>query len=75
VARAGHPADQPPELVALDENAWCRSRRANHGVAVDPVGFAVNEAETKRLRAQPPGAWEVSIDEQGSLSTWFRTVA
>jgi len=63
----GNPTERPPELVALDvknEMVSVDSARKVYGVAVDPVSFAVDEAQTKQLRAQPPGAWEVSIDEQ-----------
>jgi hypothetical protein len=35
-----------------------------YGVKVDPVTFAVDEAETKRLRSRPPAEWDVAIDEQ-----------
>ena len=46
------------EMVSVD------SARKLYGVAVDPLSFAVDETETRRLRAQPPGVWEVSIDKQ-----------
>jgi len=63
----GNPTDRPSELVALDvknEMVSVDSARKVYGVSVDPVSFAVDEAQTRQLRSQPPGAWEVSIDEQ-----------
>jgi len=63
----GAPTERPPERVALDVRDGMVSvegARKIYGVAVDPVSFAVDEAETRRLRSQPPGAWEVAIDEE-----------
>jgi len=63
----GLPTDRPPALVALDvknEMVSVEGAEKIYGVAVDPVTFAVDETATKRLRAQPPAAWDVVIDEQ-----------
>ncbi len=63
----GLPTDRPAELVALDvknEMVSAGAARNIYGVAVDPVTFAVDEAQTRRLRARPPGKWEVSINEE-----------
>jgi len=63
----GLPTDRPPELVALDvknEMVSVHAARELYGVEVDPVSFAVGQAETKWLRARAPGKWEVSIDEE-----------
>ena len=63
----GEPFDRPAELVALDvKNGMVTTDAARkiYGVAVDPVTFAVDQAETKRLRAQPAAAWNVVIDEE-----------
>ena len=63
----GPPEQRDPAMVALDvknEMVSVEAARKIYGVAVDPVTFAVDEAETKRLRAQPPGRWEVAIDEE-----------
>ena len=63
----GLPAERPAELVALDvknEMVSVHAARELYGVAVEPVTFAVDEAETRRLRARQPGKWEVSINEE-----------
>ncbi|HLN49971.1 MAG TPA: hydantoinase B/oxoprolinase family protein, partial [Steroidobacteraceae bacterium] len=62
----GLPIDRPPELVALDvknEMVSVEAARKIYGVAVDPVTFAVDEAETRRLRSQPQSLWDVVINE------------
>ena len=38
--------------------------RKVYGVEVDPVSFAVDQAETKRLRPQPLSQWDVSINKE-----------
>jgi hypothetical protein len=38
--------------------------RKVYGVAVDPVTFAIDEPETRRLRSALSQAWDVVIDEQ-----------
>ena len=63
----GLPSDRPAELVALDvknEMVSFHAAREVYGVAVDPGTFAVDVAETQRLRSQPLGKWEVSINEE-----------
>jgi N-methylhydantoinase B len=63
----GLPADRPPELVALDvknEMVSVDAARKIYGVSVDPVTFAVDEAETRRLRSQPLASWDVVINEE-----------
>lgn len=63
----GKPTDRPPEMVALDvknEMVSVEAARKIYGVAVDPVTFAVDEAETKRLRGQPLAQWDVAINEE-----------
>ena len=63
----GLPSDRPAELVALDvknEMVSFHAAREVYGVAVDPGTFAVDIAETQRLRSQPLGKWEVSINEE-----------
>jgi len=62
----GNPFDRPAELVALDvknEMISIAAARQIYGVAVDPATFAVDAAETRRLRAQSPSQWDVTIDE------------
>jgi N-methylhydantoinase B len=62
----GNPFDRPAELVALDvknEMISVAAARQIYGVAVDPATFAVDAAETRRLRAQSPSQWDVTIDE------------
>jgi N-methylhydantoinase B len=63
----GKPTDRPPDMVALDvknEMVSAEAARKIYGVAVDPITFAVDQAETRRLRSQPLGQWDVAIDEQ-----------
>ena len=63
----GAPFDRPAELVALDvKNGMITTDGARkiYGVAVDPATFAVDLAETKRLRSLPAAAWNVVIDEE-----------
>jgi len=63
----GLPTERPPELVALDVKNGMVSvdaARKSYGVAVDPATFAVDEAETKKLRAQPLKEWEPVINEK-----------
>ena len=63
----GEPREREPALVALDvknEMVSVEAARKIYGVAVDPATFAVDEAETRRLRTQPPQHWEVAIDEE-----------
>jgi N-methylhydantoinase B len=63
----GHPFERPPELVALDvknEMVSVEAARKVYGVAVDPVTFAIDEPETRRLRSALSQAWDVVIDEQ-----------
>jgi N-methylhydantoinase B len=63
----GLPTERPAELVALDVKNGMVSvgaARDLYGVAVDPVSFAVDAGETRRLRARPPALWEVVIDEK-----------
>jgi N-methylhydantoinase B/oxoprolinase/acetone carboxylase alpha subunit len=62
----GEPIERPAELVALDvknEMISIDVARKIYGVVVDPVTFAVDEAETRRLRALPQSSWDVIIDE------------
>ena len=57
----------PAELVALDvknQRVSVEAARESYGGAVDPVSFAVDETETKRLRSQPQSQWDVSINEE-----------
>jgi len=66
----GLPTERLPEQVALDvRNGMVSAEAARkiYGVAVDPVGFCVDQAETRRLRAQLQTEWDVVIDEK-SLS-------
>jgi N-methylhydantoinase B len=66
----GLPTERPPERVALDvRNGMVSTEVARkiYGVAVDPASFCVDEAETRRLRAQLQTEWDVVIDEK-SLS-------
>ena len=63
----GLPTDRPPEFVALDvKNEMISVEAASkiYGVAVDPVTFAVDQAQTKRLRSGSQSDWDVVIDEQ-----------
>jgi N-methylhydantoinase B len=63
----GLPTDRPAELVALDvknQMVSAHAARKIYGVAVDPVSFAVDQIETKRLRSQPQSRWDVSINEE-----------
>jgi N-methylhydantoinase B len=63
----GLPTDRPAELVALDvknEMVSVEGARKIYGVAVDPVSFAVDGAETKRLRSLPQSQWDVTINEE-----------
>jgi N-methylhydantoinase B len=63
----GLPTERPAELVALDvknEMVSVEAARKIYGVAVDPVSFALDEEETRRLRAQLQTKWEVVIDEK-----------
>jgi len=63
----GLPTDRPAELVALDvknEMVSVEGARKIYGVAVDPVSFAVDEAETKYLRSLPQSQWDVTINEE-----------
>ena len=63
----GKPTDRPPELVALDvknEMVSVEAARKIYGVAVDPATFAVDDAETKRLRSRPLAPWNVAINEK-----------
>ena len=63
----GQPFDRPAELVALDvKNGMITADAARkiYGVAVDPASFAVDQAETRRLRSQAAAAWDVVIDEE-----------
>ena len=63
----GLPSERAPELVALDvrnEMVSVEAARKIYGVAVDPLTFAVDEEETRRLRAEPQTKWEVVIDEK-----------
>jgi len=63
----GLPTDRPPELVALDlknEMISVEAARKIYSVAVDPVTFTVDHAETKRLRSGSQSTWDVVIDEQ-----------
>ena len=63
----GSPFERPAEKVALDvknEMVSVEAARILYGVAVDPISFAVDEQDTRRLRSQPPGHWEVAIDEK-----------
>lgn len=67
----GNPTDRPAELVSLDvKNGMITvdGARKIYGVAIDPVSFAVDEKETRRLRAQAAKEWEVVINEE-ALST------
>jgi N-methylhydantoinase B len=67
----GRPIDRPTDLVSLDvKNGMITTDGARkiYGVVVDPVTFAVNEDETRRLRAQAQKEWEVAINEE-TLST------
>lgn len=66
----GLPTERPPELVALDvKNGMVSAGGARkiYGVAVDPVSFSIDEAETRRLRAQVQTEWDVVINEQTLL--------
>jgi len=63
----GLPTDRPAELVSLDvKNGMITvdAARKIYGVAVDSVTFAIDEEETRRLRAQAPEDWEVVINEE-----------
>ncbi len=63
----GRPVDRPPELVALDvrnEMVSVEAARKIYGVAVDPVSFAIDAAETARLRSRSQALWDVVIDEK-----------
>ncbi|MBI2960875.1 MAG: hydantoinase B/oxoprolinase family protein [Betaproteobacteria bacterium] len=63
----GMPFERPAELVALDVRNGMVSldcARRIYGVAVDPASFAVDEAETRRLRSKPPEEWDVVINEK-----------
>ncbi len=63
----GLPTERAPELVALDVKNGMVSvdaARKIYGVAVDPASFSVDEAETRRLRAQSQKEWDVVIDEK-----------
>jgi N-methylhydantoinase B len=63
----GKPTDRPPQMVALDvknEMVSVEAARKIYGVAVDPVTFAVDEAETKQLRSQSLAPWDVAINEE-----------
>mgnify|MGYP001587076271 FL=1 len=63
----GFPFERPPELVALDvknEMVSVEAARKVYGVAVDPVTFAIDAPETRRLRSASPQSWDVVIDEQ-----------
>jgi N-methylhydantoinase B len=63
----GNPFERPAELVALDvknEMVSVDAARKVYGVAVDPVSFAVDEAETRRLRSEPPRQWDPVINEK-----------
>ena len=63
----GLPTERPAELVALDvKNGMVSLKTARdvYGVSLDPASFAVDEAETRRLRAQPQVEWDVLIDEK-----------
>ena len=63
----GLPTERPPELVALDvKNGMVSTDAARkiYGVAVDPASFAVDEAETRRLRDKAQTEWDVVIDEK-----------
>jgi N-methylhydantoinase B len=67
----GRPIDRPTDLVSLDvKNGMITTDGARkiYGVVVDPVTFAVDEDETRRLRAQAQKEWEVAINEE-TLST------
>jgi hypothetical protein len=53
--------------VALDvknEMMSVEAARNIYGVAVDPLTFAMDEEETRRLRAAPQTKWDVVIDEK-----------
>ncbi len=63
----GNPFERPPATVALDvknEMISAEAARKLYGVAVDPVTFAVDAAETRRLRGLPPAPWDVAINEE-----------
>jgi N-methylhydantoinase B len=62
----GNPTERPPELVALDvknEMVSVNAARRIYGVAVDSATWAVDGAETRRLRAETQRQWEVVINE------------
>jgi N-methylhydantoinase B len=62
----GLPTDRPVEQVALDvknEMVSVDAARKIYRVAVDPVSFEVNAAETQRLRSRSADPWEVAINE------------
>ncbi|HET6367501.1 MAG TPA: hydantoinase B/oxoprolinase family protein [Pseudomonadales bacterium] len=55
----GDPFRRDPARVAADvvnEKISREYARREHGVVIDPVSLAVNEAETRALRAGPPAA-------------------
>ena len=63
----GLPEERDPAMVALDvknEMVSVEGARKIYGVAVDPVSFAVDGAETKRLRSLPQSQWDVTINEE-----------
>jgi len=63
----GLPMERPAELVALDvKNGMVSADAARkiYGVAVRSDSFAVDEAETRRLRSEPQATWDVVIDEE-----------
>ncbi|MBI4294440.1 MAG: hydantoinase B/oxoprolinase family protein, partial [Betaproteobacteria bacterium] len=63
----GMPFERPAELVAQDVKdgmVSVEAARKIYGVAVDPASFGVDEAETRRLRSQPPTDWDVVINER-----------
>jgi hypothetical protein len=47
-----------------NEMVSAHAAREIYGVAVDPVSFAVDQTETKRLRSLPQSQWDVTINEE-----------
>ena len=51
----GHPSERDPERVradVMDGHVSVEAARRDYGVAIDPTTFAVDAAETQRLRKQ-----------------------
>jgi N-methylhydantoinase B len=74
----GLPYERPAQQVAGDvRNGFVSidAARKIYGVAVDPVTGEVDPDETERLRAQPPDAWRVAIDEEALTVKLVRDAA